>query len=606
MIDSFVDDDLRVESDDSAGFRDFRRNSTPKAEWPRDFKMTPKGLFYHDPIPDKNDEIKPPFFICGPLEVLAKSRNGETGDFWGILLRWIDPDGRPHEWAMPRTMLASDGAEIQRVLFDRGLDAATGPKARGLLVRCLASVRTNERANAVATTGWCGAAYVLPDGTIGHENGDRVILQTTGVVDHAYNVKGTFRGWQNDVARLAVGNSRLILGISTALAATLLEPCGEESGGFHLRGLSSIGKTTALHVAGSVWGGGDRGGFVRPWRATANGLEAVAALHNDALLCLDELSQLHGREAGEVAYMLANGAGKSRATRDASLRKPAKWRLLFLSTGEIGLADKVAEDLRGRRFTAGQQVRVVDVPADTGSSFGLFEELHGFADAGQFAKHLQAAVRANYGHAARVFIDAIAPHLDKATTSVKGIIKDFTTNDVPAGADGQVHRVAARFALVAAAGEIAAGLKIVPWEAGEASKAAKTCFDAWLEARGGVEPAEVRDGINAVKAFLSAHGTSRFLAAWEDNADAARIPHLVGFRKKTIDGSVEYFVTAEAWPEVAAGFDPKSLAKILADRGLLIVPERELGKHNTVSKTIPGVGKRRVYHVSAGILGEED
>jgi putative DNA primase/helicase len=61
--------------------------------------------------------------------------------------------------------------------------------------------------------------------------------------------------------------------------------------------------------------------------ATANGLEAVAATHSDALLCLDEIAQLSGKEAGEVAYMLANGQGKSRSSRDATLRKPAQWRL---------------------------------------------------------------------------------------------------------------------------------------------------------------------------------------------------------------------------------------------------------------------------------------
>ena len=56
--------------------------------------------------------------------------------------------------------------------------------------------------------------------------------------------------------------------------------------------------------------------------------------------------------------MLGNGLGKSRASRDASLRKPASWRLLFLSTGEISLADKMAEDARNRRQTAGQRGRL--------------------------------------------------------------------------------------------------------------------------------------------------------------------------------------------------------------------------------------------------------
>jgi uncharacterized protein (DUF927 family) len=62
-------------------------------------------------------------------------------------------------------------------------------------------------------------------------------------------------------------------------------------------------------------------------------LEAVAESHNDSLLCLDEISQVDSKEAGETAYMLANGHGKSRAQRDGSSRQAALWRLLFLSTG---------------------------------------------------------------------------------------------------------------------------------------------------------------------------------------------------------------------------------------------------------------------------------
>jgi putative DNA primase/helicase len=116
-----------------------------------------------------------------------------------------------------------------------------------------------------------------------------------------------------------------------------------------------IGKSTALAVAGSVWGGGEHGGYVRPWRATANGLEGVALGYCDALLCLDELAQISARDAGEVAYMLANGAGKSRSARDGSVRPAARWRVLFLSSGEIGLADKVAGTGAGSALQPGSR-----------------------------------------------------------------------------------------------------------------------------------------------------------------------------------------------------------------------------------------------------------
>src|SRR5271166_263531 len=205
--------------------------------------------------------------------------------------------------------------------------------------------------------------------------GERIILQTSAAIDHAYRQSGTFEGWQEHVARYAAGNSRLGLALATAFAAPLLYPTSSESGGFHFRGGSSTGKTTALIVAGSAWGGGGVRGFIRTWRATSNGLEGVAALHCDALLCLDEMGQVDGREAGQIAYMLGNGCGKARANRDGFARPSAEWRSLFLSSGEVGLADKIAEDGRGRRAAAGQQVRIVDIAADAGAGLGLFENL---------------------------------------------------------------------------------------------------------------------------------------------------------------------------------------------------------------------------------------
>jgi len=47
--------------------------------------------------------------------------------------------------------------------------------------------------------------------------------------------------------------------------------------------------------------GGRRNGFVRSWRTTAIGLEAIADLHNDLTLFLDELAQMDVREVVESA-----------------------------------------------------------------------------------------------------------------------------------------------------------------------------------------------------------------------------------------------------------------------------------------------------------------
>ena len=61
-------------------------------------------------------------------------------------------------------------------------------------------------------------------------------------------------------------------------------------------------------IAKSVWGTPD--GLPR-WRATANGLEGLASIHNHSLLCLDEFSQLaevNPKTAGETIYTQANSS----------------------------------------------------------------------------------------------------------------------------------------------------------------------------------------------------------------------------------------------------------------------------------------------------------
>lgn len=127
----------------------------------------------------------------------------------------------------------------------------------------------------------------------------------------ALSIAGTVDDWRDSVSRLASGNSRLIFALSAAFASSLVKMMGEDFGGFHFRGTSSSGKTTALKMAASVWG--DPATYPRLWRTTANGLEGLAALHNDGLLILDKLSQIDPKEAGEAAYLLANGQGWSKS-----------------------------------------------------------------------------------------------------------------------------------------------------------------------------------------------------------------------------------------------------------------------------------------------------
>jgi putative DNA primase/helicase len=315
-----------------------------KPKLPPGFSFSDRGLMWQN----ADDMDKPAILIAGHFDVVAETRDAD-GTSWGVLLEWRDHDDRPHRFALPRSTLAGDGSEARRSLMDGGFYISPSQTARGLFNSFLLQVKSPSRARATERVGWHGNAFVLPDHCFGNDERDALLLQNVTAHQHSFRQSGTLESWQNSVARYAIGNSRLVLALSAAFAGPLVGPCSAEGGGLHFKGASSTGKSTALHVAGSAWGGGDdANGYVRSWRATANGLEGVALGHTDTLLCLDELSQLASKDAGEAAYMLANGAGKSRSSRDGSARKAAKWRVLFLSSGEIGLADKVGEDGRSK------------------------------------------------------------------------------------------------------------------------------------------------------------------------------------------------------------------------------------------------------------------
>jgi len=138
------------------------------------------------------------------------------------------------------------------------------------------------------------------------------------------------------------------------------------------------------------------------WRATDNGLEAVAAQHCDICLILDELSQVDPKVAAEIAYLLANDQGKQRANRSGYARPRAEWRLLF---GEIPLADQVAR--AGKKSRAGQEVRLLDLPADAGAGLGVFEQLHGHGSGASFSKVIELAACSYYGTAGPAFVQKI-------------------------------------------------------------------------------------------------------------------------------------------------------------------------------------------------------
>ncbi len=456
---------------------------------------------------DQDGKHKQPEWICSRLTVEARTRDQDGGG-WGYYLAFADPLGIQKNWAMPARMLSADGGEYRATLLNMGLTISTTPRARNLLTQYLQSRAPEEFASCTDRVGWHnGRAFVLPKETIG-DSGERIVFQSDNAVENTFRSKGTPDQWRDRVGAMCVGNSRLAFAVACAFAGPLLRPANMESGGFHYRGDSSSGKTTALKLAASVYGGAS---YLQRWRATDNALEAIAAQHSDCLLILDELAQIDPKTAGECAYMLANEQGKARATRTGTPRTRQAWRLLFLSAGELGLADHMAEGQK--RTRTGQEVRMADIPADAGLGLGAFENLHTAANGAAFAKHITTQAQTVYGATGRAWLQWLTEHTDTLKASIKQSADALAARLIPANASGQVERVGARFALVGAAGELATQAGLTGWPVGESENAAAACFNAWLAARGGSGNGEIVAMLRQVRGFLGNGGEGKF-ATW--------------------------------------------------------------------------------------------
>jgi uncharacterized protein (DUF927 family) len=536
-------------------------------------------------------------WICSTLHLVARTRD-ENSLSWGVLLRWQDPSGVQHEMALPSQMLQTDGADMRRALADQGLTIAANQSGRQHLQTYMLVWNPGRFARCVNRMGWHGDLFVMP-GMEYASGEDITVFQNVHAVDPAFAVAGSLEDWQAQVAALVKGNSRLVFAIAAAFSGALLECSGSDSGGFHFRGASSTGKSTAQIVAASVWGHPTK--YKRSWRFTANGLEGIAALHNDGILILDELSECPPREVGEAVYMLANGQGKGRATKTGAARQAQSWRLVFLSSGEESLAAVMAKS--GQQVKAGQEIRLVEIDADANAGMGMFEQLNGVASPALLAQGLKHACAQWHGSAGPQWLNHLVAVRSTLAERVKASMEAFMAEQVPSDASGQVMRVARRFALVAAAGELATQAGITHWDKGQASQAAACCFSSWIANFGGTGNREDRALLEQVRAFFETHGSSRF----EDMTARLeqRVPNRAGFYRRDTEGEREYLVLPETFKrEVCAGFDARHAGKVLAEAGWL-----RTGSAGKTSRTerLPGMGdKTRCYVFTAALWSGGD
>lgn len=520
------------------------------------FDTNNRGVWWINVRTDKDGDIveAEPLLLSDPIDIIGTGQDND-GAYYRII-KFKDKITRQQKTAaLPQAEIA-DGKCWGRLGF-YGLSIESNPTKRRKLADYLQKEGSQTAFTITDRAGWHEDSYIMPSGeTITATDKNPAIIYNGDTSQaKAYQPNGELTDWQQNIARYAVGNSRLCLALGASFAAPLLSLLNEESGGFHLMGDSSDGKTTAAKVALSVWG--KPSGSLLSWSGTKIGFSNTAAARNDGLLVLDEIGQASPHVIGDTVYSVMNGINKVQGAKQGGNRALSRWKVMMFSTGEK-TPDSILKHHKGD-WNAGQAARLPSIRA--AAQYGIYDTLHGFEDGALLSEHIAQSTEKYHGTAGRLFIRQLLDDLEQAKQQATERMAAFMAT-IPE-LSGQARRVAKRFAIAAAALELAAPVTGLPVGVGMAG--VKKCFDEWLEANGAGKH-EDRRIIEQAEDFIAQHALGTRFMEWSDkstNKDHA------GYRKQEGE-KLELWVIRRVFAnEIAQSFDEAKVCRVLADNGLL-------------------------------------
>lgn len=328
-------------------------------------------------------------------------------------------------------------------------------------------------------------------------------------------------------------------------------------------------------------------------------METIASLNSDSLLILDEISQATEKIIANTVYMLGNGVGKSRATKNIELAKPKTWNILFISSGEESLKTMIEKN--SPKVNAGLEVRLIDIPANTNSGMGIFEDIHGFDSSAEFLSNLNSIATNNYGYAGEAYLEYVAHRFEKIKSEISNYLNNYIKSHDEVKESSQLQRIAAVFGIMCYAGKIACEAGLMNIAADEIDKSIDVCFKDFLSNRGSTSNSEENQIVSHVRKIIEKNQFSKFIDINSNNSD--RLYDIMGYYEANEKGIKTFYFTAGLFSELCKGFDPKQFKDALYNAGML---QKSSSNSYYFKKTLPGINQRvNVYKINFTNFDEE-
>jgi putative DNA primase/helicase len=519
---------------------------------------------------------KPPLNLSDRIRVIAKVHNLDTNRYL-IELEFRNDDGQWSSVVLPRKIIRSGISAIDELL-DRGAHLPTGPGLAGQLAALL-NVVPPRSYRMTSKTGWEGNSFVFPDITIGPDADTLIHASRKAASPLVPQMQGSLGAWLNGLEEPCRASSHLTFGIGVAFAGPLLHLVGQDEGAiFYLAGETSTGKTLTELAAQSVIERAVRKAFVTH-DVTDRAIEEACAAHNDLLLVIEEIARLTGSQAEirrtlrGLAHKIVGGGGSRRsakAKQDPDLAD-LTWRLMSLWSGEKSLD---AEFLGGAR-ERGELVRLIEIAVPPRAQHGIFDRLKNpTVPALELAKKAEAAVKENFGHAIRVFIERLVTDPELYSRRASELVEKFLQK-AEVGGDPWTRRFGMKFAVVYAAARLAAELKVAPWPK---SHPLKCILRLYKQARVLVITPE--EAIEYVLQLLAKNASSRRFPEFQkgDCLPAHVTGRAWGIRSKARDGTPFLAIPSDRFDGLVKPVHCARRVRELLAHGRYIVPGKE-GRH---------------------------
>lgn len=253
-----------------------------------------------------------------------------------------------------------------------------------------------------------------------HEEGYKNIV-------NAFKTKGTMKDYADTVFNEVKNSPMAMMFMYASLGSVLLHDFDVEPFIVDMASKTSTGKTTALKVAGSVWGTKD---LISEWNTTKVNVERKAGIMNSFPLIYDDTRKAPYYQLADIIYQFSGGRSKGRGNIH-SIDVEKTWQNILISTGETSIVEYGNEK-------AGIGARVITLQDEP------------FTDAISFS-NIYDGIASNHGHLGLAFIKQYQSDKKRYYEVFKGHERMFIDK---ADSNEVMERLGRAFAVLQTAAEI--------------------------------------------------------------------------------------------------------------------------------------------------------